>query len=50
MTSKMAAMTLQNGGDDNITRCCPGTYRSHWHNKVADVVPTAKWRSSQQQM
>jgi hypothetical protein len=49
MTSEMAAMTLQNGGDNNITRCT-GTCRSHWHNKMADVVPAAKWQSSQQQM
>jgi hypothetical protein len=50
MTSEMAAMTLQNGGDDDLTRCSPGTCRSHSHIKVEDVVPVARWRSSERKI
>jgi len=50
MTSEMAAITLQNGGHDDITRCLPGTYSPHWHNKMADVVPAARWLLSERKI
>jgi len=46
----MAAITLQNGGGDDITGCLPGTYRPYWHNKMADVVPAARWPATEREI